>query len=229
MPERVRGDVLGGDRGAGPGRGFGVDGDEPGDCVAAEPGAAAGGEQRVFGLPSPFPYPRSQDLRGVRGQRGAAFLAALAVAAQVRPVAEVGVGDGQAGQLADPQPGVDGGEQERVVTPPVPRAPVGCGGERLGFPAGQPGDGRLAGALGRDRQDLRDLLGVLGIVQRRVAEEGADRGQPRVAGRDAAAPFFFQVGEERADRAGAQVGDRQLVRLAAGPAAKPSSKAKVSR
>ena len=218
MPERVRGDVLAGDGGAGPGRVSGVDGDEPGDRVAAEPGAAAGGEQRVFRLPAAFLYPCPQDLRRVRGQRGAALLAAFAVAAQVGAVAEVGVGDGQAGELADPQPGVDGGEQERVITPAVPRVPVGCGGERLGFRAGQPGDGRLGGPFGGDRQDLRDQLGMLGIVQRRVAEERADRGQPRVAGRDAAAPLFFQVGEERADRSGVQVGDRQLVRLAAGPA-----------
>jgi hypothetical protein len=54
MPERVLGDVLARDRGAGPGRCFCVNGDEPGDRVAAEPGAAAGGEQRVFGLPAPF-------------------------------------------------------------------------------------------------------------------------------------------------------------------------------
>jgi hypothetical protein len=104
-----------------------------------------------------------------------------------------------------------------VITPSVPRVPVGCGGERLGFRPGQPGDGRLAGPLGGDRQDLRDQLGMLGRVQRRMAEERADRGQPGVAGRDAAAPLFFQVGEERADRLGVQVGDLQLVRLASGP------------
>jgi hypothetical protein len=106
----------------------------------------------------------------------------------------MGVGDGQAGELADPQPGVDGGEQERVITPAVPRVPVGCGGERLGFRPGQPGDGRLAGPLGGDRQDLRDQLGMLGVVQGSVAEERPDRGQPGVAGRDAAAPLFFPGG-----------------------------------
>jgi hypothetical protein len=42
----------------------------------------------------------------------------------VRAVAEVRVGEGQAGELADPQPGVDGGEQERAVAPAVPGAAV---------------------------------------------------------------------------------------------------------
>src|SRR2546421_9891419 len=89
MPQRVRGDVLAGDSRAGSGRGPGVDGDEPGDRVTAEPGAAARGEQRIFGLPAAFLYPRPQDLHRAWGQPGAAFLAALSVAAQAEAVAEM--------------------------------------------------------------------------------------------------------------------------------------------
>src|ERR1019366_5481501 len=104
-PRRVRGDVLAADGGAVAGSGFGVDGDEPRDRVAAERGAAAGGGQPVFGLTGAVPDPGAQDLCGLRGQRDAAFLAALSAAAQVGAVAEMRVGDGQAGELADPQPG----------------------------------------------------------------------------------------------------------------------------
>src|SRR5208283_5957694 len=88
------------------------------------------------------------------------FLAAFAVAAQVGAVAEVGAGDGQAGELADPQPGVDGGEQERVVVPPVPvagLAPV----KRNRFIA-------LDGAVKSVNRELearaRDLGGLKGYV-----------------------------------------------------------------
>ena len=50
----------------------------------------------------------SARMRGVWRQRGAAVLAALAGAVDVRSGAEVGVMDGEAGHLGDPQPGLGG-------------------------------------------------------------------------------------------------------------------------
>ena len=68
----------------------------------------------------------------------------------------------------------------------------------------------------RDGQDAADLGGVLGGVQRRVAEQGADRGQPGVAGGDGVGPPGLQVLKERGDHLGVQVGDVQLAGLLAG-------------
>jgi len=48
---------------------------------------------------------------------------------------------------------------------------------------------------------------VLGVVQRRVLEQGADRGQPGVAGPGAVAAVVLQVVQERPDRLRVQVGD----------------------
>jgi hypothetical protein len=65
-------------------------------------------------------------------------------------------------------------------------------------------------AFGRDGQDPADQGGVLGVAQGGVAEQGVDRGQAGVAGPGAVAPPGFQVGEERGDQRGVQVGQVEL-------------------
>jgi len=55
----------------------------------------------VFGEPGP------QRGHGFFGERGYSVLAAFAVAADVRAGAEMDVGDAQAGELRDTQPGLD--------------------------------------------------------------------------------------------------------------------------
>src|ERR1017187_9391450 len=63
---------------------------------------------RLSGLASVLFQPGPQGLGGEAGQRGAAVFASFPVAAQVRAGPEVDVGEGEAGQLADAQPGADG-------------------------------------------------------------------------------------------------------------------------
>ena len=60
---------------------------------------------------------------------------------------------------------------------------------------------------------------MLGVAQRRVAEEGADGGQPGVAGAGAVVALVFEVVEEGADQRGVQVGEVELGGLLAGPVA----------
>ena len=81
---------------------------------------------------------------------------------------------------------------------------------------GEVGDQGLVIALGRDRQHPLDVGGVLGMAQHGVLEQGADRGQPGVAGPDAVAAVVFQVVQERADHRRVQVGDVQAGRDLAG-------------
>ena len=64
---------------------------------------------------------------GLAGERRDALLAALAFAAHVSAVVEGDVGAGQAGELGDPQTGLDREEQQGVVAAPEPTGAVGCG------------------------------------------------------------------------------------------------------
>ena len=57
---------------------------------------------------------------------------------------------------------------------------------------------------------------MVGGVQRGVAEQRPDRGQPGVAGAHAVAPLGLQVVQERHDQGGVQVGEVQLDGLLAG-------------
>ena len=108
----------------------------------------------------------------------------LPMAADVRAGAEAHVAAGQADQLGGAQPGLDGEQDQRVVAAADPGRLVGGGEQRVDLGFGEERDERLVEALGRDRQDALDRGGVLGVPQRGVAEQRADRGQPRVAGAD---------------------------------------------
>jgi hypothetical protein len=95
---------------------------------------------------------------------------------------------------------------------------VGGAEQGGGLIFGEPGDQGLVGALGGDGQDAGDEGGVLGVAQRRVAERGVDRGEPRVAGADAVAAVFLQVVQERGDGGSVHVGEVEAGRLLSGAA-----------
>ncbi len=163
-----------------------------------------------------FGKPPAQGGGGAGGQRGDPVFAALAVAGGVGAGAEVDVAAGQGGEFGGPQPGLDGEGDPGVVTPPGAGGPVGGGQQRLGFGVGEEGDDRLVGPLGRDGQDAFDVGGVLGVAQRRVGEQGVDRGQPGVACGDAVAALVLEVVEERGDHRRVELGELELRWLGAG-------------
>jgi hypothetical protein len=103
------------------------------------------------------------------------LLAALAVAAQVRAGGERDVGAAQAGELGDAQSGLDHGQQQRVVASAGPALAVGGGQQRSDLLVGEERDDRLWAAFGRDREHARDCVGVLGVSERGVVEQRADR------------------------------------------------------
>jgi len=72
------------------------------DRVAAEPGAAAGREQRIARIAALLVEPGPEHGDGAAGEWGDPVFAALAVAGNVRAGTEVDVGTGQAGQFRDP-------------------------------------------------------------------------------------------------------------------------------
>jgi hypothetical protein len=99
VPERVRGDVLLLDRRAVRLGCPCVLGDEPFDGVARERSSCPGGEQRVARGGTALSEPGSQRFDGLAGQRRCPVFAALSVASDVRPGAEVGVLADEAGEL----------------------------------------------------------------------------------------------------------------------------------
>ena len=126
------------------------------------------------------------------------------------PGAEVQVGAGEPDQFGDPQAGLDGEEQQRVVASPGPGGLVAGGEQRVDLGLGEVGDQRPVEAFGWDRQHPGDALGVFGVGQRGEAEQRVDRGQPGVAGADAVAALVFEVVEEAGDQRRVEVGEVQL-------------------
>ena len=90
------------------------------DRVAAERGAAAGGEERIAGAATAFLHPDFQDCHGLFGQWRRPLFPALAVASDVGAGAELDVLVAQAGELGDPQAGLGGDIEQGVVPPPGP-------------------------------------------------------------------------------------------------------------
>ena len=110
----------------------------------------------------------------------------------VRAGAQFDVGDPQGGELGRAQSGLRGEEDHRVVTPAGPGPAVGGGEERVELAGGEPGHERAVVAFERDREDALDRGGVLGMLQRGVAVERADRGQPGVPGPRGAAAIVLE-------------------------------------
>src|SRR4051794_29747373 len=97
-----------------------------------------------------------------------------------------------------------------MVTAAGPGGAVGGIEERVEFWFGEERDERTVVALGRDREHSLDQRGLLGVAQRAVAKQRADRGQPQVAGAGTAATRCLEMIEERADHGGVEILEREL-------------------
>src|SRR5690348_8885488 len=189
--------------------GGGVPRDEALDGVAGERAAGLGGEQRPGGIGAELGEPGPHDLDGLGGEGGGPVLAALAVAADVRPGPEVDVLALQAGELGDPQAGLDVEQEQCPVAAAVPGLAAGGRDQRVDLLGGEVADDRPLAAPRRDRQDLADHGGVLRRLRGRVLEQRVDRGQAGVACGAAVPPLVFQVVKERAHQGRVQVGEAE--------------------
>ncbi|MGP3937538.1 hypothetical protein [Nonomuraea sp. KM88] len=122
---------------------------------------------------------------------------------------ELGISAGQRGEFGDAQPGLHGDEQQQVVPAAQRGGLVGNREERVTLGAGQEAHVGGITALVRDGQDALDEQGMFGATQRRVAEQGVDRGQPGVASGDAVVPVGLEMVQEAADEVGIDVGQVQ--------------------
>jgi hypothetical protein len=207
MPQGVRGDVFVLDGRAARRRGRDVPFDQVLDGVGGQRPPCNGREQRIGGLAGVLAEPGADHGGDVRGERGNAVLASLAVAADGRSGPGLDVAAGEPGELGAPQPGLDGKGEEGVVAAAVPRRGVRCGEQGLDLAGGEVGDGRAGVLLRGDREDPGDRRSVLGVAQGGELEDRPDRGQSRVARPGGVAPLLLEVGEEAADQPGVEGGD----------------------
>src|SRR5262249_24597839 len=126
-------------------------------------------------------------------ERGCPVLAALAVAADVRPSPEVDVLTLQAGELGDPQAGLDVEQEQGMVAASVPGLAARGRDQRVDLLGSEVADDRPVAPPWRDRQDLADGGGVLRSPRGCVLKQGVDCCQAGVAGGAAVAPLVFQV------------------------------------
>jgi hypothetical protein len=181
--------------------------DEPFDRVAAERAVPAAGEQGAVGPAAEFCHPGAQDRGRLRGERGAAFFAPLAVAAQVRSLAEAEVLAAQADEFGHPKAALEQREEQGVVAAAGPGCPVRGGQEGLGLTGGEERDDRLFEALAGDGEHALDDRRVGRLAHGGVPEQGVDRGEPGVAGPGAVSPSVLEVVEEGPDQRRVEVGE----------------------
>src|SRR6266851_1111190 len=108
------------------------------------------------------------------------------------------------------------GQQQGVIPPAGLGGPVGRGEQGVGLGCGEVGDQGPVGSPVRDGEHPLDDGGVFWRARCHVAGQRVDGGQPAVAGAGGVAADGRQVVQERADRRGVEVGQRQLRRRRAG-------------
>ena len=95
--------------------------------------------------------------------------------------ADLDVSATQANEFRCPQPGLQRHQQHGAVAPSGPGLDVGRSQQGLGFSWLEEIHGPAVVSLSGHGQDPLSLCDVLRFLQGDVAEEGTDRGQPRVA------------------------------------------------
>jgi hypothetical protein len=99
------------------------------------------------------------------------LLAAFADAVDVGAVSEVQIGACEIDQLGRAEPGLRGEQDQGVVAAAGPCRAVWSVQQRVEFGLGKEADQRPLESFGRDREDPLDRVGVLGMLERGVAEQ----------------------------------------------------------
>ena len=200
VPVRTAVELLGLERRASFGCGGCVHGHTSLYGVGTEPAARPGREQRVARLAGSLVQPGPQHLLGGAGERDGPLLAALAFASDVAAGAEDDVGAVEADQLRDSKTSLKGHYQQGPVPSAFPAVWVRSVDERGGLLCVEEAHGGFVEALGRCGQHPLDEVGVLGVVQSGVAEQGPDGGEAKVAGPGGVVPLALEVVQEGGDR-----------------------------
>jgi hypothetical protein len=202
MPQHMRRHALSLQRRAAPLGAASVADDQSLDGIAAEWPAATAREGRRHRLGRALPQPFRQDRDHILTERRAAFLPALAVAADVRARAKDDIVAPQADEFGYPQPRLDRYQQQGSVLAADPGHPVRCRQQRVDLLRREVFDQPPFVPLAGDGQDAAALLGIGRFLKRDVVEEGMDGCQPRVPAPGAVPAPRLEVIEKIADEAG---------------------------
>src|SRR5579863_5146660 len=100
----------------------------------------------------------------------------------MRARSEMDVGTAQADQFGHAQAGLSREPKHGMVAPPGPSRPSGGCKQCVEFRFSQEGNEPSVEALGRNGKHTFDHGSMLGMTERGVSEQGADRGEPNVTG-----------------------------------------------
>lgn len=147
---------------------------------AANSGDAVGGLKEAGeagGVTAAFLQPDPQHGHGAVGEGHGPLFAALAEATNVGAGVEVDVAAVEPGELGHPEPGLGGEREQGAVASSFPAAGVGRVEQRVDLGGGEEGHDGLVEAFLGDGQHSGDDLGVLGVAQGGVTEQGPHRGE----------------------------------------------------
>ena len=167
------------------------------------------GEEHVVDAARRLPQPSLENGTGGFCQRRTALLAALSDDAQVSAASRDEVLSLEPGHLRQPKPGLHRGEDEGVVAPSRPRVSIRCRKQRIDLRAAEKADQLARESLARDGEHSLDLRCMGRQLERRVAEEGMDRGQSQIAASNAHAAAGLELIEERGDQRCVDLLERQ--------------------
>ena len=216
VPKRVRRDPLGADARARARSGQAVLADQMFERIAAQMLAADRREQRPD-VVAAVADPRCEQLGRVAAQRRAALLPSLAHAADMRAAAEHCVAALEVHQLGCPQAGLDREQEQRMIAPSRPCRAIRRRQQRRDLARVEERHRAPHIALARHREDALAVQQPGWIGHRDVAEERADRGEPRVAAARAVPARRLSMKEEVGDQISVDVLDRELDRRLAVP------------
>lgn len=172
MAQRVRGDVLLLKRGTG-GRGGGYVCREPlGERVSTERTAGPRGKDWGVGCAGTLDQPRPQSRDHRLGKGRDPLLAALPETVDVRPLPQVQIRTAESDQFGGPQAGLDRECEEGVVATTGPSGPAGSCEQSVDFDVGKKSHQATRAPLGRNCEDTGNDSGVIGMLERGVAEQG---------------------------------------------------------
>ena len=142
-----------------------------------------------------------------------AVLASLAEAADVSAVAGGDVTVVEPDEFGDPETSLGGEREQGSVSSSFPAVLVRGGKHSVELVLGEEGDLGAVEPFGWNGQHAADQLGVFGMGERRVGEQGPDRGEPQIPCPGGVLTLRFEMVEERSDRVGVEIGPVEPVGL----------------
>jgi len=141
-------------------------------CVGAETSAVGTGKDRIVGLPALLRHPFLEDGRNVGTQRRAPHLAAFSEATDMSADAEFDIAPAKECDFAVAEAGLNGDEQQSLVSSSNPCTGIRSGHERCGLFVSQKFDRPTHETLRRESEDTLALQGQRRFMNGHELEEG---------------------------------------------------------